>query len=44
MNADDIIRLGGEAAVRSAGLVRQEKKDYVVKEGDVVLFKFAAAK
>ena len=40
MKCDDIIRLGGEAATRAAGLVRQEKKDYVVQDGDVMLFKF----
>jgi len=27
-------------ALRSSGLVRQEGKDYVMQEGDVVNFKF----
>ena len=37
---DDYIALGGEAAAREAGKLRQEGKDYLVKDGDVMLFKF----
>ncbi len=37
---DDLIRLGGEQAVKSAGLLRSEGKDYVVKDGDIMLFRF----
>ena len=32
--------LGSMAAAREKGLVRQEGKDYVVQDGDVMLFKF----
>lgn len=32
--------LGSEKAVRDAGKMRQEGKDYVVKDGDVILFRF----
>jgi ribosome-binding ATPase YchF (GTP1/OBG family) len=28
------------AAAREKGLLRQEGKDYVVEDGDVILFKF----
>src|SRR5690606_28054334 len=38
---DDYIRLGGEVAAKEAGKARDEGKDYVVKDGDVMLFKFA---
>jgi GTP-binding protein YchF len=37
---DDFVSLGGEAAARDAGKLRQEGKDYVVHDGDVLHFKF----
>lgn len=37
---DDYIRLETEAAARSAGLLRVEGKEYVVKDGDVMHFLF----
>ena len=37
---DDFVRLGGEAGARDAGKLRQEGKDYVVQDGDVMLFRF----
>jgi len=37
---DDFVTLGGEAAARDAGKLRQEGKDYVVHDGDVLHFKF----
>lgn len=37
---DDFITLGGEAAARDAGKLRQEGKDYVVHDGDIFHFKF----
>lgn len=37
---DDLISLGGMAACRERGLVRSEGKDYVMQDGDVVLFRF----
>ena len=36
----DLIAAGSMAAAREKGLVRQEGKDYVVRDGDVMLFKF----
>lgn len=40
MSFDDLDRLGSEAAVKEAGLMKIEGKDYVVKEGDVMHFRF----
>jgi GTP-binding protein YchF len=37
---DDFIRLGGEQGAKEAGRARDEGKDYVVQDGDVMLFKF----
>jgi ribosome-binding ATPase YchF (GTP1/OBG family) len=37
---EDFVGLGGEAAARDAGKLRQEGKEYVVKDGDVMHFKF----
>ena len=37
---DDLVRLGSEKAVKEAGLLRTEGKNYVMQEGDVVEFKF----
>ena len=37
---DDYIALNGESGAREAGKLRQEGKEYLVKDGDVLLFKF----
>jgi len=37
---DDLIECGSTAAAREKGLYRMEGKEYVVKDGDVLLFKF----
>jgi GTP-binding protein YchF len=37
---DDYISLGGEQGAREAGRMRSEGKEYIVKEGDVILFRF----
>lgn len=37
---DDYVSLGGEQGAKDAGKLRQEGKDYLVKDGDVMLFKF----
>ncbi len=37
---DDFVTLGGETAARDAGKLRQEGKEYVLKDGDVLHFKF----
>ena len=37
---DDLIACGSPVAAKEKGLVRLEGKDYVVKDGDVILFRF----
>jgi ribosome-binding ATPase len=37
---DDFVALGGEAGAKEAGKLRQEGKDYVVQDGDVMHFRF----
>jgi hypothetical protein len=37
---EDFVRYGGEVGARDAGKARDEGKDYVVADGDVMLFKF----
>ena len=37
---EDLVACGSVAAAREKGLYRMEGKDYVVKDGDVMLFKF----
>ena len=37
---DDFIELGGEQGAKDAGKLRLEGKDYIVKEGDVLHFRF----
>ena len=38
---DTLINSGSYAAAREKGLVRREGKDYIMKDGDVALFKFS---
>jgi len=40
MDYDDLVAYGSQQAVREKGLLRSEGKDYVVKDGDVILFRF----
>ncbi|MDH5478596.1 MAG: redox-regulated ATPase YchF [Nitrospinota bacterium] len=37
---EDMNKLGSEAAIREKGLLRVEGRDYVVKDGDVMFFRF----
>jgi GTP-binding protein YchF len=37
---DDLMVCGSYAAAREKGLIRSEGKEYVIKDGDVVLFRF----
>ena len=37
---DDFVRHGGEAGAKEAGRMRAEGKEYVVQDGDVLLFRF----
>ncbi|MEQ9618482.1 MAG: redox-regulated ATPase YchF [Deltaproteobacteria bacterium] len=37
---DDFVSAGSEAALKEAGKMRSEGKEYVVKDGDILLFRF----
>ena len=37
---DDLMRLGSMNAAKEAGLIRSEGKDYVMADGDIVVFRF----
>ena len=37
---DDLIACGSHAAAKEKGLIRLEGKDYVVRDGDIMLFRF----
>jgi ribosome-binding ATPase len=37
---EDLFKYGSEQAVKEKGLLRSEGKDYVVKDGDILFFKF----
>ena len=37
---DDYVALNGESGAKDAGKLRQEGKEYVVQDGDVMHFKF----
>ncbi len=36
----DLVELGSEHAIKAAGKLRQEGREYVVQDGDVIFFKF----
>ena len=40
VNYKDLLELGGFSQAKEKGKVRLEGKDYVVQDGDVMLFKF----
>ena len=37
---DDLIKEGSMVAAKEKGLVRSEGKEYIMKDGDIVLFRF----
>ncbi len=39
---DDLMRLGSEQGVKDAGLLHVEGKDYLVRDGDIVVVRFTA--
>jgi GTP-binding protein YchF len=39
MAVADLVRLGSEREIKAAGLVRQEPKDYVIQDGDIINIK-----
>ncbi len=40
VNYKDLLESGSLAAAREKGIVRMEGKDYIVQDGDVILFRF----
>jgi hypothetical protein len=38
---EEVLRLGSLQKARDAGAIRLEGKDYVVRDGDVIYFRFA---
>jgi ribosome-binding ATPase YchF (GTP1/OBG family) len=41
MSCEDLLRLGSERDVKANNLMRQEPKDYVIKDGDIINIKFS---
>ena len=41
MKCEDLIRLGSEREIKAHGLLRQEPKDYVVQDGDILNIRFS---
>ncbi len=41
MKCADLVRLGSEREIKAAGLVRQEPKDYVIQDGDILNIRFS---
>ena len=41
MSCDDLVRLGSERDVKAENLMRQEPKDYVLQEGDIINIRFS---
>lgn len=44
MSYDDLIKYGSEKAVKEAGRLREEGKEYVVQDGDIMEFRFNVQK
>ena len=40
-SSDVFEKFGSDSAVKSAGRMRSEGKDYIVQDGDIILFRFA---
>jgi GTP-binding protein YchF len=41
MSCPDLIRLGSEREIKAHGLLRQEPKDYVIQDGDILNIRFS---
>jgi len=41
MKCEDLIRLGSEREIKAHGLTRQEPKDYVIQDGDILNIRFS---
>ncbi len=40
VNSNDLVQAGGEVNAKNKGLIKTQGKEYVVKDGDVILFRF----
>jgi ribosome-binding ATPase YchF (GTP1/OBG family) len=40
MTYDDLMKAGSEQAVKDAGLLNVHGRDYVVRDGDIIFFRF----
>ncbi len=40
MTFDDLVEMGSEANVRRVGKLRQQGKNYLVNDGDILFFKW----
>ena len=40
INCEKLIKVGGEKQAKLSGYIKTEGKDYIVKDGDVILFRF----
>lgn len=41
INCEDLLRLGSEREVKAQNLMRQEPKDYVIQDGDIINIRFS---
>jgi ribosome-binding ATPase YchF (GTP1/OBG family) len=39
-NCNDIFEFGSEASLKEKGKIRKEGQDYIVRDGDIMLFRF----
>jgi ribosome-binding ATPase YchF (GTP1/OBG family) len=42
MTCDDLFRLGSEREIKANNLMRQEPKDYVIRDGDIITIRHNA--
>ena len=40
VNYEDLINAGGNVDAKNMGLIKTQGKEYIVKDGDVILFRF----
>ncbi len=40
MSHEDLVKYGSEKAVKEAGRLREEGKEYIVQDGDIMEFRF----
>ena len=40
ITSNDLVNYQSEAEIKTAGKIRQEGKEYIIQDGDIILFKF----